>query len=80
MNGYGLLTIVQHGYGKGLPLVRGECPSCGVRALFLGAGGYVTCAGPTCANPSAASDVLDPNWQEDALPRTTASAEEHAHG
>jgi uncharacterized Zn finger protein (UPF0148 family) len=64
-----VLPIVRRGYGKGFPMVRGECPACGVRALFLAAGGYVTCGGPTCGNPSAASDALDPYWQEEALAR-----------
>lgn len=55
---------VQRGYGKGWSLVQGECPACGARSLFLGSGGYVTCAGPTCGNPSAASHTLDPYWDE----------------
>lgn len=41
------------------PEVKGECPSCGWRALFLGEGGYVTCSVIGCENPSAPSEVLN---------------------
>lgn len=38
--------------------VQGHCPACGGRSLFLGDGGYITCANIECPVPSAASDVL----------------------
>lgn len=40
------------------PRVKGYCPSCGGDALFVGTGGYVTCAKIGCENPGAATDVL----------------------
>lgn len=39
------------------PRVQGRCPSCRLRALFLGADGYVTCGNLNCSDPMAA-DVL----------------------
>ncbi|MFF4536580.1 hypothetical protein [Streptomyces aureus] len=42
----------------GLPLVRGRCPACRRAALFLGSGGYVTCATRDCPNPCAADQML----------------------
>lgn len=76
MTDSGAYPLVQRGYGKGFPLVRGVCPSCGVRALFLGADGYVTCAGPTCGHPSAASDLLDPEWRDEARRHSRPSSDQ----
>lgn len=42
----------------GMPVVRGMCPSCGLKDLFLASGGHVTCANLRCRNPCAASDAL----------------------
>ena len=42
------------------PIVKGRCPACGYRSLFLAAGGYVTCSVIPCPDPGAASDLLDP--------------------
>ena len=39
--------------------VQGRCPACGAEALFLGEGGYVTCARDTCPQPDAASTLLE---------------------
>lgn len=56
----------------GNPRVRGRCPCCGTDSLFLGSGGYVTCAVTGCRAPGAATDLLrDPkrmlNGIRDAL-------------
>ena len=40
------------------PLVQGRCPACNGASLFLGSGGYVTCARLDCPNPTAADDLL----------------------
>lgn len=40
------------------PLVQGRCPACRGASLFLGSGGYVTCARLDCPNPSAADQLL----------------------
>lgn len=53
------IQIVTVGPGKGWPQVQGKCPSCGCRSLFVGSGGYVTCAILSCKDPCAASDLLD---------------------
>ena len=50
----------QHPTGWG-PLVRGTCPACGLDSLFLGAGGWVTCANLSCPDPGAAIDLLRPS-------------------
>jgi len=42
----------------GHPLVKGRCPACRGSSLFLGSGGYVTCARLDCSDPSAADDLL----------------------
>lgn len=42
-----------------LPVVRGICPACGAKSLFLGNGGYVTCGIIRCPQPDAASTVLE---------------------
>jgi hypothetical protein len=38
--------------------VRGECPSCGRRTLFVGNGGYLTCSWYRCPDPVAAHNLL----------------------
>lgn len=40
------------------PQVQGRCPHCRRESLFLGSGGYVTCAQLSCTRPDAATDVL----------------------
>jgi hypothetical protein len=42
----------------GFPHVRGKCPSCSWKSLFLGAGGFVTCANLDCPDPTRASLIL----------------------
>lgn len=44
---------------QGFPTVQGRCPSCGKESLFLGSGGYVTCARIDCPEPDAASTLLE---------------------
>jgi hypothetical protein len=44
---------------SGLPLVKGRCPACNATSLFLGDGGYVTCARLDCPQPDAASTLLE---------------------
>ncbi|MFJ5886824.1 DUF6085 family protein [Streptomyces californicus] len=41
------------------PTVQGRCPACGAISLFLGSGGYVTCARIECPEPDAASTLLE---------------------
>lgn len=41
------------------PTVQGRCPACGWTSLFLGSGGYVTCARAECPQPDAASTLLE---------------------
>lgn len=43
--------------------VQGRCPTCRGESLFLGEGGYVTCARLDCTNPSAATDLLERQQQ-----------------
>lgn len=43
----------------GYPRVRGYCPACRGESLFLGEGGYVTCARLDCPEPDAASSLLE---------------------
>lgn len=50
--------ILTSGLGRGFPLVQGACPVCGVRGLFVGEGGYVTCSYVNCSEPDAPSRVL----------------------
>lgn len=40
------------------PVVTGHCPACGRSSLYVGAGGYVTCAQADCPEPDAASALL----------------------
>lgn len=46
-----------------MPIVRGRCPSCRAKSLFLAVGGHVTCASLNCKDPTAASAVLGA-WSE----------------
>lgn len=41
------------------PSVRGRCPACGNRSLFVGAGGWLTCSIDRCPNPTAIADILE---------------------
>ncbi len=50
--------IATHGLGAGWPIVRGICPACRLRSLFVGGGGHVTCASLECADPTAADRLL----------------------
>lgn len=43
----------------GFPTVQGHCPACHRESLFLGSGGYVTCARIECPEPDAASTLLE---------------------
>ncbi|MEU0978486.1 hypothetical protein ABZ488_04645 [Streptomyces griseus] len=43
----------------GFPTVQGRCPTCLRESLFLGSGGYVTCARIDCPEPDAASTLLE---------------------
>ncbi|TFV33158.1 hypothetical protein E4K10_30220 [Streptomyces sp. T1317-0309] len=57
-----------------LPTVQGRCPACRRESLFLGSGGYVTCAQLGCTQPDAATDVLeDPPYAGDECGRTDCS-------
>lgn len=41
------------------PTVQGRCPACRGSSLFLGSGGYVTCARADCPDPEAATRMLE---------------------
>lgn len=41
------------------PDVQGRCPACHGTSLFLGGGGYVTCARLECPDPEAATRILE---------------------
>jgi hypothetical protein len=41
------------------PDVQGRCPACHGQSLFLGSGGYITCARLECPEPDAASTLLN---------------------
>ncbi|MFJ4552101.1 hypothetical protein ACIP4X_23305 [Streptomyces sp. NPDC088817] len=42
-----------------MPKVQGSCPACGRESLFLGGGGFVTCAMLSCPKPDAPTDALE---------------------
>jgi hypothetical protein len=64
------------------PLVQGRCPACNGASLFLGSGGYVTCARLDCPDPCAADDQLHRGraGAEAALARIAALADQHPAG
>jgi hypothetical protein len=41
------------------PDVQGRCPACRGESLFVGSGGYITCARRECPEPDAASTLLE---------------------
>ncbi|MFE2164848.1 DUF6085 family protein [Streptomyces sp. NPDC059447] len=45
--------------GSANPSVQGRCPACHGQSLFLGEGGYVTCARIDCPDPEAATRILE---------------------
>ncbi len=51
--------IIRAGVAMGFPVVRGRCPACHLRTLFVGAGGYITCSYLNCPDPGAVADLLD---------------------
>jgi hypothetical protein len=54
------------------PAVQGRCPSCrSESSLFLGSGGYVTCARIDCPSPDLASELLSPAGQDATSRRRT---------
>lgn len=61
-----------------MPKVKGICPACRRESLFLGSGGFVTCAMLSCPKPDAPTDVLEqPPYAADECGRpdcTTALA------
>ncbi len=58
------------------PRVQGACPACGAHALFLGDGGYVTCAVLTCSDPCRASRLLgEPRDDEARIERAARDDE-----
>lgn len=38
--------------------IRGECPACKGKTLFVGSGGYITCSYLSCPDPTAPSKAL----------------------
>jgi len=54
----------------GLSEVRGICPACRRTSLFLGSGGYLTCAHLECTAPDSATTVMEnPPWAADECGR-----------
>ncbi|MFJ3089074.1 hypothetical protein [Streptomyces sp. NPDC086838] len=53
------------------PWVQGRCPACQATSLFVGSGGYITCARIDCPTPDAASSLLERDHK--------AAAARHAH-
>ena len=50
------------------PRIEDRCPACGVRSLFIGTGGHLTCANLRCANPGVTSAIEElRSTLEDAL-------------
>jgi hypothetical protein len=69
----------------GLPLIKGNCPACRRASLFLGTGGYPTCANADCTEPDAATTVLEQYANEAHPPQhawrvETRDADEWAPG
>jgi hypothetical protein len=62
---------------SGLPLVKGNCPACRRASLFLGTGGYPTCANHECTEPDAATTVLEQYAREAHPPEHSWAAELH---
>lgn len=62
--------IVDPVEGGAFPKVAGRCPACGYPDLFLGSGGWVTCAWAKCPDPTAVSDLLDPDHERVVLEAT----------
>lgn len=54
-----LTTTVTQATPAAFPTVQGHCPACGGTSLFLGAGGYPTCARIECPQPDAATTLLE---------------------
>lgn len=60
------------------PRVQGRCPACKRELLFLGEGGYLTCAGHDCPDPCAAADALAEAVRRPAQPTDETEAQLHA--
>lgn len=58
------------------PLVQGRCPACRGASLFLGSGGYVTCARLDCPDPCAADKLL--HGEQAAIARVRRLIEQHS--
>ncbi|MEV7470240.1 hypothetical protein AB0O20_27605 [Streptomyces kronopolitis] len=69
-----LVQQLRGGRGSaGLPLVQGNCPACrGSNSLFLGDGGYVTCARLDCPEPDAATTLLEQQHPAATVPAVPA--------
>lgn len=63
----------------GHPLVKGRCPACGGASLFLGSGGYLTCARLDCPQPDAATEVIADFWDARQHGAFTFCAQEVGH-
>lgn len=73
------MVMGREGVVAGSPIVRGRCPSCGFRSLFLGRGGYITCSYMRCGAPGAASDLLDTERCVECGVGTVARPHREAH-
>ncbi len=51
--------IIKRGVAQGYPWVKGVCPACHSRTLFVGDGGYITCSYIPCPDPGAAGKLLE---------------------
>lgn len=49
----------QHGWKgsvpESAPVIKTPCPACGLKSLFIGSGGHLTCANLSCKEPSPES-------------------------
>ena len=52
------LTAYPSKVARWMPAVKGHCPSCGLKSLFLAVGGHVTCANLECRDPLAIERLL----------------------
>ncbi|GHB55812.1 hypothetical protein GCM10010331_49590 [Streptomyces xanthochromogenes] len=52
-------TTLDNPSTSAFPAVQGRCPACRGASLFVGSGGYITCARLECPEPDAATTLLE---------------------
>ncbi len=51
-------TRCRHGWkGTSAELISTPCPACGMRSLFIGGGGHLTCGNLSCKEPGVQSEI-----------------------